>query len=151
MSPALATAARPERRPASGAPDRRPALEVVQRRRRWGRRRKWAPIVSGLLVAASLLLVVVGHSELAEGQVRLANVQAQLTAAQITHRQDLASVATLEDPSRIVGKAQKTLHMVSPTQVDQLPHVSLTSPVPPPTVTTTTTSPPASTATSSHP
>lgn len=102
-------------------------------------------------MAASLLLVVVGHSELAEGQVRLANVQAQLTAAQITHRQDLASVATLEDPSRIVGKAQKTLHMVSPTQVDQLPHVSLTSPVPPPTVTTTTTSPPASTATSSHP
>jgi hypothetical protein len=148
VSPATSIAEqRQVRRPETSQPARRPPLAVVERRRRV-RRRRVVPFVAGALVACSLLLVVAGHSELAQGQVRLSSEQAQLTAAQTVHREDLLSVANLEDPSRIVSDAENTLHMVAPAQVTQLPHVSLGSPVPAPTVTTTTTSAPtASTAT----
>ncbi|MGH2931133.1 MAG: hypothetical protein ACRDL8_23215, partial [Solirubrobacteraceae bacterium] len=59
-----------------------------------------APAAAGALVACSLLAVVVGHAELAQGQVRLASINSSLTAAQTTHRKEALSVANLENPSR---------------------------------------------------
>ena len=87
-----------------------------------------------MLVGGSLLLIVIGHASLAQDQVRLAGVQASLTAAQAAHRQDVLTVANLENPARVVGEAEHTLHMGSPSQVVQVPYVSLTTPLPPPKV-----------------
>lgn len=86
------------------------------------------------MVVGSLLTVVAGHSLLAEGQVRLANVQSALTAEQARHRQDVMAVAALENPSRIVAAARQQLHMVSAGQVQQLPYVPLGTPLPAPHV-----------------
>jgi hypothetical protein len=69
---------------------------------------------------------------LAQEQIRLTNAQAQLSAEQAVHRQVLAAVAGAETPSRIVAAAE-ALHMVAPSNVQQLPWVPLT-----PTAPTTT-------------
>lgn len=114
-----------EREAAQGRPD----LRVVARRRRAPR--MWlAPAVAGALVAGSLLAVVVGHAELAQGQVRLASINASVTAAQTAHHKEALSVANLENPSRIVSAAENELHMVPASQVQQVPHVSLSAPLP---------------------
>lgn len=114
--------------------DRRAPLEVVTSRRRRVRRRQLAPVLSAAMVSASLFVVVIGHAELAQGQVRLSNVDAAITAAQIAHRRDVLSIANLENPSRILREAQQSLHMATPSQVRQLPHVSLGVPVANPSV-----------------
>ena len=127
---ARSTAARslpePLRSPAS---DRSAPLEVVTSRRRRVRRRQFAPVLSAAMVSASLFVVVIGHAELAQGQVRLSNVDAAITAAQIVHRRDVLSIANLENPSRILREAQQSLHMAAPIQVRQVPHVSLDVPL----------------------
>ena len=98
MTPPAATAAAPARRapgPASrpaGAPARRPPLRVVEAapRHRSARRpehRRAAAVLSVGMVLASLASVVVGHALLAQGQVRLAGIQAALTTAQAQERQ----------------------------------------------------------------
>ena len=130
---AIAADARSLRRSAGSAP-RAVALRLVQRLPR--RRRIRLSIVSAVLVVGSLLTVVVGHSLVAEGQVRLAGVQAVLSAEQARHRQEVMAVASLEDPSRIVADARQQLHMVSAGQVQQLPYVSLDTPLPAPHVAT---------------
>ncbi len=90
------------------------------------RRRRRIPEALGvLLLVGSLLAVVVGHAMLTSGSVRLSAEQARLAAAQATHRQEIVQVARLETPSRIVEQAEQQLHMVSPAQIDQVPHVSL--------------------------
>ncbi len=111
------------------APARRAPLEVVTARRRRFRRRRLAPVLSAAMVSASLFIVVIGHAELAQGQVRLANMEAAITAAQIVHRRDVLTIANLENPSRILREAEQSLHMAPPSQVLQLPHVSLGVPL----------------------
>ena len=131
MSAATNAAAR---RPAPAAASEREApLRVVDRGVARARRRV-APLVAAGFVVGSLLLVVIGHAELAQGQVRLAAVEAALTAAQAAHRQDALAVGALENPSRIVSQAEDHLHMVEPGQVLQVPHVSLSVPLPAPAV-----------------
>ncbi len=119
---------------AEGAAGRRPPLELVAPRTRRVRRRRVAPLVAASVLSASLLLVVVGHAELAEGQVRLTDVQSEVTSAQVLHRREVLALATLEDPSRILQMAESILHMAPPSQVDQLAHVPLGVPVPAPHV-----------------
>jgi hypothetical protein len=128
----------PQRRP---APELRPSLEVVQQRRRRVRRRRLAPILAGALVSASLFLVVIGHAELTQGQVRLSAVQQAVTAAETTHRQDVLALANLENPARILGVAEKTLHMAPPAGQQQVAHVPLDTPLPNPTVSTAASAP----------
>jgi Tfp pilus assembly protein PilX len=107
-------------------------------------------VVSVSMVVAALLAVVVAQAFLANGQVRLSTLQHDLALEQSSHRQAELAVAELETPSRIVGAATSSLHMVHPS-VTELPYVSLTTPLPTPNVTaapvtTPTTSPTASTA-----
>jgi hypothetical protein len=123
--------------PAKRADDRRAPLEVVAQRTRRVRRRL-APLVSAAVVSGSLLLVVIGHAELAQGQVRLANLQTEITSAQLLHQREVLALAQLENPSRILAVAEGTLHMASPSQVRQLAHVPLGVPLPAPHVAATT-------------
>ena len=123
--------------PAKRAEDRRAPLEVVAQRTRRVRRRRLAPLVSAAVVSGSLLLVVIGHAELAQGQVRLANLQAEITSAQLLHQREVLALAQLENPSRILAVAEGTLHMASPSQVRQLAHVPLGVPLPAPHVAAT--------------
>jgi hypothetical protein len=81
------------------------------------------------LVVMSLLAVVLGHAVLAQGQLHLSSLQAQLAAEQAKHRRQLLAVTQLETPSRIVSQAEQQLHMVPPQQVTQLPSVPLDTPV----------------------
>ncbi|MGH8987077.1 MAG: hypothetical protein ACRDXC_00570 [Acidimicrobiales bacterium] len=117
---------------------RRPSLEVVANRRRRTRRRFLAPLLSAAAVSGSLLLVVIGHAELAQGQVRLASVQAAITSAQLLHAHQVLAVARLENPARILGEAEGSLHMASPSQLHQLAHVPLGVQLPAPHVAAST-------------
>jgi hypothetical protein len=87
-----------------------------------------------VVVIGALLVVVVGQALLASGQVRLAGIQQKLNVAQGVHRQIELQVSQLETPSRIVGAALGA-GMVHPTKVNQLPYVSLSTPLPTPAVT----------------
>jgi len=130
----LAAAARATPQPARHAPARKPYLEVVAPRMRRVRRRSVATVLAGLVVSLSLLLVVIGHAELAQGQVRLAGVEAEITSARLLHQHEVLALANLENPSRILRVAEGSLHMVPPTQVHQLAHVPLGTALPPPHV-----------------
>jgi hypothetical protein len=139
MVPPTSSAARnaPSSRPThqSGAAPRRPPLRVVPTPREGARRRRVLNYVALAFVVMSLLAVVVGQAMLASGQVRLSAVEQKLAVAEGLHRQQELAVAKLETPSRIVGEALGQLHLVSPGQPVQLPHVSLTKPLPTPNVT----------------
>jgi len=89
------------------------------------------------VVVGSLLAVVIGHSMLAQGQVRLTAAQVQMSAEQAVHRQLLAAVAEAENPAQIVREAKK-LNLVPPSYVTQLPAVPLTTPIGQTTTPTTT-------------
>ncbi len=141
---AVATARAAARAPAQPARrvDRRPSLEVVAKRTRRTRRHHLATILSASVVSGSLLLVVIGHAELAQGQMRLANVQAEITSAQLLHQREVLALAELESPSRILRVAEGTLHMATPSEVRQLAHVPLGVPLPAPHVAASTGSTP---------
>ena len=136
----MSTAVRGERvvvaaaQPARQAPSRRPSLEVVAPRVRRVRRRSLATILSGALVSLSLLVVVIGHAELAQGQVRLAGLEAQITSARLAHQREVLALANLENPTRILRVAEGTLHMAPPGGVRQLTRVPLGTALPPPHV-----------------
>lgn len=100
------------------------------------------------MVSGSLLFVVIGHAELAQGQMRLANEQAEITSAELLHQGEVLALAKLENPSRILRVAEDTLHMASPSQVKQLAHVPLGVPLPAPHVAASTGGTPASKAAS---
>jgi hypothetical protein len=136
---------RPSRAPARSEQAR---LEVVERRAGASRRRRLAPALGAAMVAGSLLTVVLGHALLAQDQVRLAAVEAAITAAEVAHRSDVVQVANLSNPARILREAQSALQMAAPGQVQQLPYVTLRTPLPDPNV-----GPPnsASSATAGHP
>ena len=144
--PPAATAKAPVRRQAAGSSARsaetgsarRTPLRIVgPHRRRRDRRNpsRLLNVVSASLVLGSLLAVVVAHALLANGQVHLSALQHQLTLEQSSHRQAELAVSELETPSRIVAAASGQLHMVRPTQVVELPYVSLSTPLPTPKVT----------------
>lgn len=164
MPPPPAATAAPVRRHAGGsAPSRRwvPLRLVPSRKgqrgtgrihRLLGNRRRVLNIVSVSMVLTSLLAVVVAQAFLANGQVRLASLQHQLSLEQSTHRQAELAVSELETPPRIVAAATNQ-GMVHPATVVELPYVSLSVPLatpkvtpapaaPPPPATTTTTSSP---------
>jgi len=82
------------------------------------------------ILVASLLAVVVGHTLLAQGQIRLGKVEAALTAEQARNSATVLRVAALETPSRIQSEAS-SLQLVQPAQVLQLGAVSLDVPLAP--------------------
>jgi type II secretory pathway pseudopilin PulG len=104
-------------------------------------------MVSVTVVLGALLAVVVGQALLANGQVRLSALQHQLTLEQSAHRQAELAVSELETPARIVAAASGQLHMVHPSQVIELPYVSLATPLPTPNVTAAPATPPPAAAT----
>ncbi|HWF16711.1 MAG TPA: hypothetical protein VG244_11065 [Acidimicrobiales bacterium] len=158
MAPPPAATAAPARRHAGGtSPSRRwtPLRVVPSRkgqptpsRRLLGNRRRVLNIMSVSMIVAALLAVVVAQALLANGQVRMSTLQHQLSLEQSTHRQAELSVAELETPARIVGVASSQLGMLRPSNLTELPYVSLSVPVPTPNVTPAPAAPPATSNTS---
>jgi hypothetical protein len=128
---------RPSQAPERAAP-RRPPLKVVPAKRgaQSGKGRSRSGLVNVLavvLIVGALLVVVIGHAMLADGQVRMATIQQELTLEQSTHRQAELEVSQLETPARIVNGALE-LHMV-PSATIEIPYVPTDTPLPPPDVT----------------
>lgn len=136
--PAAAQRAASVRAPATSprVQARQPSLRVLTARP--ARRGRLLRMLSASLVVGSLLAVVVGHSMLAQGQVRLTSAQTQMANEQAIHRQLLASVAQAENPAQIIAEA-KNLGLVPPANVKQLPAVPLNTPIGQGTTTATTT------------
>jgi hypothetical protein len=97
-------------------------------------------VLSFSLVLASLLTAVVARSLLAEGQVRLGHLQAQVTAAQAQKARDELQVARLEAPARAAGAGRQD-HLGNASAVQQVPSVSLSKPLSTIKVSTPTTAP----------
>jgi hypothetical protein len=87
-----------------------------------------------MLVVGALMAVVIGQAMLANGQVRMAAIEHELTLEQSVHRQIELTDSALETPARIVAAATGGLHMVH-SPVIELPYVPLTTPLPAPNVT----------------
>jgi cytoskeletal protein RodZ len=121
-----AASVRATRAPSPRVQAKRPSLRVLDARQ--PRRGRLLRFVAASLVVGSLLAVVVGHSILAQGQVRLTSAQAQMSSEQAIHRQLLAAVAEAENPAQIIAEAKK-LNLVTPSSITQLPAVPLTTPV----------------------
>jgi hypothetical protein len=100
------------------------------------------------MVVVALLAVVVGQAFLANGQVKLAGLQHELSLEQSAHRLAELSDANLEAPPRIVSYAITQQHMVH-NPIIQLPPVSLSVPLPTPKVTPAPAPPPPTTSTAS--
>jgi hypothetical protein len=96
------------------------------------------------MVVVALLAVVVGQAFLANGQVKLAGLQHELSVEQSAHRQAELAVAKLETPTRIVADATTQLHMVNASPIE-LSYVSLSVPLPTPKVTPAPPPPPPTT------
>jgi hypothetical protein len=121
-----AASVRATRAPSPRVPAKRPSLRILEPRP--GGRGRLLRLFSAAMVVGSLLTVVVGHSILAQGQVRLTAAQTQMAAEEAIHRQLLAAVAEAENPARIIAEAKK-LNLVPPSSVTQLPAVPLTTPI----------------------
>ena len=107
---------------------RRPRLRVVQRTRALTAKRLTEIIAISILVV-SLFAIVTGHAMLAQGQLRLGTLNNDLAREQSIHSATVLQVAALETPARISSEAG-SLHLVQPTQILQLPSVSLAQPLP---------------------
>jgi cell division protein FtsL len=148
------TSPRRDGRGAEAPSTRRAPLRVVPTRSRRGirggrtaaSRGRLLTIISVGMVVAALLAVVVGQALLANGQVKLAALQQELTMEQSKHRQAELSDAKLETPTRIVAYATSQLHMVATgASRIELPYVSLSVPLPTPKVTPAPAPPPPTT------
>lgn len=132
--------ARTDPRAAPPAP-RRPPLGLFEpppRRKPGARRLPRSTLwLSGVLVVGSLLSVVVGDALLAEGQVRLSTIQAEVATA--TAQQKAAQVAVAEKaaPPVVVSQAKRQ-GLVAPRVVVYLPQVPLSIPLPVPQTAPTT-------------
>jgi len=97
-------------------------------------RRRLTPATGVLLTAvlfATLLLIAVAHTVLVQAQVRLDELDAQLTVEQARYQELRTEVAEMESPSRVVSAAQ-ALGMVSPQDLVYLqPGASEPSATPP--------------------
>jgi hypothetical protein len=85
--------------------------------------------LSLFFIVGSLLSVVVGHSILAQGQIRLSAEEGAIAHAQTVHRHDLVAVARLANPQRIVSEATTKFNMTVPSHVTQVPYVNVTKPL----------------------
>ncbi|HEX3982008.1 MAG TPA: hypothetical protein VHW93_12310 [Acidimicrobiales bacterium] len=88
----------------------------------------WA---SGLLIVGSLLAVVVGDAQVAQGQVHLSAMQQELASAVATQKSLQSDVAWKAAPPLVVSQAEGE-GLVAATQVVYLPEVSLRVPLPAP-------------------
>jgi hypothetical protein len=84
--------------------------------------------LSGILVVASLLAVVVGDALITQGQIRLSATQQAVAAATIEQKTAQVNVAGMAAPP-VVVRAAENLGLVAPTQVIDLPEVPLTVPL----------------------
>jgi len=133
---AVAAPVRTRRAPTTRRPVLAPAPPRRDARRR-GRaearssRRVGRPAAAGacVLVVASLLATVAAHAYLTEGQVRLARLQQQVAVQIDAHRDLELQVSQLENPAHVVAQAQQQ-GLSAPSQVGDLPQVSLGSPLP---------------------
>jgi hypothetical protein len=137
--PAAAGAARrATAAPQPRTPARRPALRVFEPQpRRSSRRhlsRRGHLWLAALLVVGSLLAVVVGDTMVAQGQVRLADLQSQISSQLVTQKAARTTVAQLAAPERVVAQGIQ-LGLAAPAQVVDLPQVPLDVPLPPPDTT----------------
>jgi cell division protein FtsL len=86
-------------------------------------------IIAISILVVSLFAIVTGHAMLAQGQLRLGTLNNDLAREQSIHSATVLQVAALETPARISSEAG-SLHLVQPTQILQLPSVSLAQPLP---------------------
>jgi hypothetical protein len=107
--------------PAPGAGGRE--LHVVRSSpKRGGRHQGRSVFIAPVLVLLSLLAVAGAQAVLTEGQVKLSNLQAAVSAAQ-TNRFDLElQVANQEQPSAVISAARRD-GMISPAGVTNIPAV----------------------------
>jgi len=101
---------------------------LVQRTRAVTAERMTEIIAISILVV-SLFAIVIGHAMLAQGQLRLGHLNDELTKEQAVHTATVLQVAALETPARISSEAG-SLNLVQPSQILQLPSVSLNQPLP---------------------
>jgi hypothetical protein len=99
-----------------------------------------------VLVVGSLLAVVVGDTMVAQGQVRLADLQSKITSQQAIEKAAQTEVAQLAAPERVVAQGI-LLGLTAPAQVVDLPQVPLDVPLPVPNTTPLPSAHTASTAT----
>jgi len=148
--PATATARRATAAPQPRPSTRRPALRVFEPQpRRSSRRhlsRRGHLWLATVLVVGSLLAVVVGDTMVAQGQVRLADLQSKITSQQAIEKAAQTEVAQLAAPERVVAQGI-LLGLTAPAQVVDLPQVPLDVPLPVPNTTPLPSAHAASTAT----
>lgn len=105
---------RPGPRPAAPVPETPRHLRVVAPVERV--RRRLTPATGVLLTAllfATLFLVAIAHTVLVQGQIRLDDLDAQLTTEQARYQELRTEVAEMESPARVVAAAEQ-LGMVAP-------------------------------------
>jgi len=105
--------------PASRCAQRAPLRVVAPEGRRRAGGRRITESSPRIVVAALLAWCAPRHA--GGGQVRLSSIQTQLNAEQAVHRQEVAAVASLETPSRIVSQSEQQLHMGTPPRSTSCP------------------------------
>ena len=132
---ATATARRANAAPQPRPSTRRPPLRVFEpeprRAVRRGPSRRAHVWLSVALVVGSLLVVVVGDALVAQGQVRLSDVQRRIAVAEAVQKSMQSDVAQLAAPDRVVAQGI-ALGLTAPSQVIDLPQVPLGVPLPAP-------------------
>ena len=128
------TAAAPVRVPRPAPTPRRATESPGVRGPRWPLRRTAA--LCGVIVMASLLVVVAASAYMTQGQVRLTRLQGQLTSVLGQHHDLEERVAQLSDPSTVVSQSEHH-GLVAPSDVTDLNQVNTSSSAT--TVTTVTT------------
>jgi cell division protein FtsL len=102
----------------SAPPAARPQLRVVEspadRRRRVLRTRR-AVVFGTLITAVGVFTIVAFHVMLAQGQVRLAKLQTELSSAEREYQQAQYANAKAASPERIVAKAAQ-IGLVTPAR-----------------------------------
>ncbi len=132
---ATATARRATAAPQARPHAKRPPLRVFEpeprRSTRRGPSRRAHVWLSVALVVGSLLVVVVGDALVAQGQVRLSDVQQRIAVAEAVQKSMQSDVAQLAAPDRVVAQGI-ALGLTAPSQVIDLPQVPLGVPLPTP-------------------
>jgi len=133
--PSTSTARRAMATPQRRQPARRAPLRVFEpeprRSPRSKRSRSFHVWLSVAVVVASLLVVVIGDAMVAQGQVRMANTQMAIAAAQTNQKTMQVEVAGLSAAPRVVAEALAD-GSVAPASVQDLPYTSLSVPLPAP-------------------
>jgi hypothetical protein len=80
--------------------------------------------LTGIVLAASLVLAAGGRALVASDQVRSDTLQSEIAAALQVQQDDQLQKAELVAPARILTIAETHLHMVNPAAVTYLPPVN---------------------------